>query len=130
LKNIKKLSDFDNVIITDAKGYVSFCDVADLNVLKVINSWPEDIIGKHITQFYKDLDENNSTIFQALNYGKTTLNLQQEMQTSDKKMIKSVSSTFPLTDGIKVIGAIEFSNRYFQKEKIQSLEKIQSHKMY
>src|SRR5699024_1754875 len=128
--SMKQLSDYENVLVTDKNGYIIFCDVAELKVLRAINSWPEDIIGKHFTSFYDSLDETNSSIMKALKHKETSTDYQQIMQTVDGKKIMSINSTFPLTEGDEVVGAIEFSKHIFQKDSIQSLDRIQSHQIY
>lgn len=130
LSQIKQLVDYDNILVTDQKGYIIFCEVAELKVLRMINSWPEDIIGKHITSFYQRLSEEDSTIMRALKYGKATIKDKQTMTTHDGKDIISISSTFPLLNDNKVAGAIEFSKHYYPKETISALDKKQTHQIY
>ncbi|MFC2948029.1 sigma-54 interaction domain-containing protein [Virgibacillus sediminis] len=130
IQHFNNLSDYDNVLITDEKGYVSFYDVADLNVLKELGPWPEVIIGKHVTSFYTNLSHENSTIMTVLKNKTPLLNCRQEMVTRIGSKIESYSSTFPIEDNDRMIGAIEFSKRYFKKENIQSLEKYATHKIF
>lgn len=130
LQGLDKLADYDNILITDDRGHIIFFDVADLNVLKELGSWPEDIIGRHITSFYDDLTDENSTVMQVLRTSDALCNIEQKMTTRSGRKIISISSTFPIINDSEMLGTIEFSKRYFQKENIQALTKLQKHKIY
>lgn len=128
--NFKKLSDYDNILITDEKGKIIFYDLADLKVLKVLGFRPEDFMGKHITSFYQDLTEETSTIMSVLKSGKPIVNIRQELLTKNGNPFITINSTFPIIEEDKIIGAIEFSKHLFTKEDIQSLDKMAGHKIY
>ncbi|WP_171046371.1 sigma-54 interaction domain-containing protein [Lentibacillus cibarius] len=127
---IKNLADYDNILVVDKEGKTLFYDLADLNVLSELGQRPEEFIGKHVTTFYQDLTEENSTVMNVLRNGKPLSRVRQEMTTIKGNEIISISSTYPITEIEQVVGAIEFSKRYYLKENIQSLHKYAGHKVY
>ncbi|WP_077247382.1 sigma-54 interaction domain-containing protein [Pseudobacillus wudalianchiensis] len=130
VESFKGLSDFDNVLIVDANGIVIFYDLADLNVLKELDLRPENFLGKHITSFYKDLTNENSTLMNVLRSGVPLCNVKQEMTTNKGNTFVSVNSTYPIKEGDQIIGAVEFSKHFFDKKNIQHLDKYARHKVY
>ncbi|ARK31843.1 Arginine utilization regulatory protein RocR [Halalkalibacter krulwichiae] len=125
-----QLSKFDNVLIADQNGDIIFYDLADLNVLKQLDSRPEDFLGKNVTTFYKNLTNENSTVMRVLASGDPLCNIEQEMVTTNGSVIKSFSSTFPIKENDAIIGAIEFSKHFYPKEDIHYLDHYASHKIY
>ncbi|MFK2826989.1 sigma 54-interacting transcriptional regulator [Bacillus sp. B190/17] len=130
LKSFKNLSDFDNILVTDANGKVIFYDLADLQVLKELDQRPEDFIGQHVTDSYRDLTAENSTIMTVLKTGWPICDVKQEITTKRGKSIVSVNSTYPIKKDDKIIGAVEFSKHFFEKGSIQHLDKYARHKIY
>ncbi|MCQ6281232.1 sigma-54-dependent Fis family transcriptional regulator [Bacillus sp. EB600] len=130
IRNIKRLMDYDNILVVDEKGIIIFFDLADLNVLREIGLRPEEFMGKHITSFYENLTNENSTIMRVIKSGKAESNVRQQLVTKNGNHFESISSTYPIIDNNKVIGAIEFAKHYYSKKNIQSLDKMASHKVY
>lgn len=130
LENFKHLSDFDDILITDEKGMILFYDLADLKVLSEMGVRPEEFMGKHITSFYKNLTNQNSTIMNVLKNGKAICNVKQELVTKNGNLLVSVNSTYPIEENDKIIGAIEFSKHFYTKEDIHSLNNFASHKVF
>ncbi|TWD93224.1 arginine utilization regulatory protein [Neobacillus bataviensis] len=130
IRNIEKLVDYDNILVADKEGIIIFFDLADLNVLREIGLRPEEFMGKHITSFYKNLTNENSTIMRVIKSGKAESNVRQLLVTKSGNHFESINSTYPIIDNHKVIGAIEFSKHIYSKENIQSLDKMASHKVY
>ncbi|WP_286232106.1 sigma-54 interaction domain-containing protein [Neobacillus mesonae] len=129
-EDFKHISDYDNILITDENGVILFYDLADLNVLKEMAVRPEEFMGKHVTSYYKDLTNENSTIMNVLKTGTAICNVQQELITKSGNRLVSVNSTYPIIESNQIIGTIEFSKHFFSKENIQSLDKIASHKVF
>lgn len=130
LENFKSLSDYDNILVTDESGRIIFYDLADLNVLKLLGYRPEEFMGNHVTAFYKDLTDENSTVMQVLQTGIAQCNVKQELLTRKGDPIHSVNSTYPIKENNKIVGTIEFSKHFFTKENIQSLDQYASHKVF
>lgn len=130
MAELKHLSDFDNVLVVDKTGKTIFYDLADMYILKKLGEKPEEFLGKHITAFYKNLSEDNSTLMRAIKTGEALCNVEQQMITKTGSTYVSKSSTYPIKQGDEIVGAIEFSKHYFTKENIQFLDEYASHKMY
>ncbi|WP_230161012.1 hypothetical protein [Peribacillus sp. Bi96] len=126
----RRLADFDNVLVVDDKGMIIFYDMADLNVLKELGIRPEEFMGKNVTSFYKNITYENSTLMNVLRTGKPLCNLKQKMITKTGEVIETINSTFPIAENDKIIGAVEFSKRFFSKDAIQYLDKYSSHKIF
>ena len=109
---------------------ILFYDLADLNVLKEIGVRPEEFMGKHITSFYKNLTNENSTIMKVIRTGKAVINQRQELMTKNGDLVVSINSTYPIQEDDTIIGAIEFSKHFYTKENIQSLDKFAGNKVY
>lgn len=129
-ENFGHLSEYDNILVVDENGIIIFYDLADLNVLKELGQRPEEFMGKHITKFYKNLTDENSTLIKVLKSGTALCNVRQELITKTGNVMVSKNSSYPIMENGKVIGAIEFSKHYFTKENIQSLDKYAGHQLY
>ncbi|TQR18487.1 sigma-54 interaction domain-containing protein [Psychrobacillus soli] len=127
---LNHLSDYDNVLVVDANGITTFYDLADLHILKHIGLKPEEFLRKSVTSFYKNLSIEDSTLMTVLRTGKPLWNAEQELTSNNGFTYTSRSSTFPIHNGTSIVGAIEFSKHYYQKEDIQLLDQFASHKMY
>lgn len=125
-----QFADYDNVLITDDNGVIIFYDFADLKVLKEIGLRPEEFMGKHITAFYKNLTNKNSTIMKVLKTDRAVCNIEQELITKNGGTFRTINSTYPIHNNERVIGAIEFSKHIYSKENIQSLDKFAGNKVF
>lgn len=130
LEQFNHLSDFDNVLVVDEEGKTLYYDLADLNVLAKIGHRPEDFLGKKVTSFYTNLSDENSTIMTVLSTGKAMCNIHQEMVAKTGDVYHSFSSTFPIIDNGKMVGAIEFSKHFYSKEHMHYLDQYTTHKVY
>ena len=121
----------DGLMITDAKGNIEFYQSfrADLNDLK-----SEKVIGKNLLDIYPTLTMETSTIFKVLQTGEPVFNQFQEIPTYSGKIIRALNTTLPLTDGKKIIGAIDVSRYidtpYARKEITLSLKEVQKSNLY
>ncbi|QFF99056.1 AAA family ATPase [Psychrobacillus glaciei] len=124
------LSDYDNVLIVDANGITIFFDLADLNILQQLGLKPEEFLRKHVTSFYQDLSIEDSTLMRVLKTGESLWNMEQKLTSTNGFSYISKSSSFPIKKGDIIIGAIEFSKHYYQKQDMQKLEKFAENKIY
>ncbi len=69
----------------------------------------EDVVGRHISEIYPDLDLKKSSIMEALNKGVPTANMLQTLKTVKGQSIKSINTTVPIFEEGQVIGAAEVS---------------------
>ncbi|MGK7379634.1 sigma-54 interaction domain-containing protein [Planococcus sp. 1R117A] len=130
LDNFDRLADFDNVLVVDEDGKTLYYDLADLNVLAKLGHRPEDFLGKKITSFYTNLTDDNSTVMNVLKKGTAVTGVSQKMMTKTGSMFISKSSTYPISENGRVVGAVEFSKHYYSKEDMQYLDQYNSHKVY
>ncbi|MBU3145137.1 sigma-54-dependent Fis family transcriptional regulator [Clostridium sp. CF012] len=127
---IKKLNDFENILITDEKGVVIFYDAANLEIIKALALSPDKFIGHKITSLYANLTDETSSIMNVLKTGVPICNKNQELITRKGNSVQAINSTYPLTEDNKVIGAIEFSKYFYTKESIEMLDSYSNHKIY
>lgn len=108
LEHVKFMLEYisDGVQIVDEKGNLIYCNrnsalLDDINI--------EESIGKHITEIYPSLKEDESTLLKVLVTKLPILNREQTYRTYKGKSIATINSTLPIiNDGI-VAGAIEIS---------------------
>lgn len=129
-KELYHLSDYDNVLIVDANGLTVFYDLADLNILKHLGLKPEEFLRKSVTSFYQNLSMEDSTLMTVLKTGETLWDMQQELTANNGFTYISKSSTFPIKNGNTIVGAVEFSKHFYQKEDMQKLDQFAEHKIY
>ena len=96
----------DGVQIVDEKGNLVYCNrnsalLDDINI--------EDSIGKHITEIYPSLKEEESTLLKVLATELPILNREQTYRTYKGKNIATINSTLPIINEGQIAGAIEIS---------------------
>ncbi|WP_318616216.1 sigma-54 interaction domain-containing protein [Sporosarcina sp. YIM B06819] len=124
------LAGYDNVLVVNDQGETLYYDVADLAILVKLGHRPEDFIGKKILSFYTNLSEEESTIMTVLRTGKAMMDVEQRLATKTGIFYTSKSSTYPIIEDEKIIGAIEFSSHFFDKDHIQHFEGYAGHPIY
>lgn len=124
------LAGYDNVLVVNDLGETLYYDVADLSILVKLGHRPEDFIGQNILSFYTNLDASNSTVMTVLRTGQAMTNVEQRLITKTGSTYTCKSSTYPIEDGGTIIGAIEFSTHYFDKEDLEHVEAYAGHSMY
>lgn len=121
----------DGIMVTDEKGYIEYYQTfrPDLNDLK-----GKKIIGKKLFDVYPTLNKKNSTIFKVLETGEPIFNQFQEIPTYTGKVIRSLNTTLPLTEGGKIIGAVDVSRYidtpYARKDISLTLKDLQKNNLY
>lgn len=130
LERFSHIDEFDNVLVADENGTVIYYDIADLAIVADIGLRPEDFIGNKVTSFYTNLTDENSTIMNVLRSGQPILHHEQQMKTKVGSIIYSISSTYPIFEQERIIGAIEFSKHVYTKENIHLLNQLASHPIY
>ncbi len=108
LEHVKIMLEYisDGVQIVDDKGNLVYCNrnsalLDDINI--------EDSIGKHITEIYPSLKEEESTLLKVLSTELPILNREQTYRTYKGKNIATINSTLPIINDGKIAGAIEIS---------------------
>lgn len=124
------LAGYDNVLVVNNQGETLYYDVADLSILVKLGHRPEDFIGKKILSFYTNLSEEESTVMTVLRTGESMTDVEQRLATKTGIFYTSKSSTYPIREDEKIIGAIEFSSHIFDKDHIQHFEGYAGHPVY
>lgn len=108
LEHVKIMLEYisDGVQIVDEKGNLVYCNrnsalLDDINI--------EDSIGKHITEIYPSLKEEESTLLKVLVTELPILNREQTYRTYKGKNIATINSTLPIINEGHIAGAIEIS---------------------
>ena len=70
---------------------------------------PEEVLGKHILDVFPSLTHDSSTLLRVLRNGVPEIAKQQTFTNYKGKKITTINSTYPITDGDKIIGACEIS---------------------
>lgn len=67
----------------------------------------EEVLGKHVLNAYKDLDENSSTLLNVMKTGRPIINKIQSYLNYKSQKISSINTTVPIIKNNVIIGAIE-----------------------
>lgn len=124
------LNEFDNVLITDDQGCAIFYDLADLNILLEIGLTPDEFFHSTVTDNYQNLSPETSTVFKVLQTGQPILYYEQQLTTLNGFSYLSLSSTYPIMEQGKSVGAIEFSKHFYESKQIKYLDNFLGHKLY
>ncbi|MET3575051.1 sigma-54 interaction domain-containing protein [Bhargavaea ullalensis] len=129
LHNVR-FGEYDNVLVVDHLGRTLYYDLADLNILVKLGHRPEDFLGREVTGFYTNLSKEESTIYRVLKSGEALPDVEQRLVTKTGSEYTSISSTYPIIEDGRVVGAIEFSTHFFGKEQIGALQGFAGHRIY
>lgn len=69
----------------------------------------EDVLGKNLLDVFTFADQHDSTLVQALQYGKTIKNVKQTYFNNKGQEITTVNHTFPILKDGNIKGAIEIA---------------------
>lgn len=108
LEHVKFMLEYisDGVQIVDADGNLVYCN-HNSAVLDDINI--SESIGKHITEIYPSLKEEESTLLKVLITKNPIFNKEQTYRTYKGKIIATVNHTLPIINKGQIEGAIEIS---------------------
>jgi len=117
-ENIKKLTEYinDGLQIFDKDGVLVFCNrkSAILDNISI-----EEALGKHITEIYPSLNEDNSTLLRVLKTGQPMLDIEQIYTTYLGNEVNTVNSTIPLFNAKnEIVAAAEISKNITQVKKL------------
>lgn len=96
----------EGVHVIDAEGDTIIYNEAMARLEKMQR---KGVLRRPFTEVFKNMNEDESTLLQALHHKKVTLNKQQTYLNRDGKVINTVNSTIPVIYNDKVIAAIEVS---------------------
>ncbi len=126
LEHVKLMLEYisDGVQIVDENGNLIYCNrnsalLDDINI--------NESMGKHITEIYPSLKEEESTLLKVLATKTPILNREQTYRTYKGKNIATINSTLPIINGDRIEGAIEISrNITTYKELSEKVIDLQS----
>lgn len=105
MQKILQLVD-EGVHVIDSEGNTIIYNDAMARLEKMER---KGVLKRPFSEVFYHINENDSTLLQALNHRKVTLNKHQTYQNLNGKVINTVNSTIPVIDGDQVIAAIEVS---------------------
>jgi arginine utilization regulatory protein len=102
-----------HVLTSDGKTIIYNDAMAHMEKMK-----RQDVLKKPFREVFRNIGENESTLLQALEKGKVTLNMQQTYLNRDGKEITTINSSYPVIDDGKIIGAIEIAKNITEIKKM------------
>ena len=81
----------------------------------------EEVVGKHLSEIYPNLNLENSSIMAALTKGVPTANMLQTWTTVKGQTVKSINTTVPIFEEGQVIGAAEVSQYVTGKDDMVNI---------
>lgn len=99
---IKLIDNGVYIVDEDGKGLFYNEAMADMEQINV-----DDVIGIDFHKAFPGVPLNESTMFQALKKGMSTLNKQQTYKNLYGREITTINSTVPVKDGNKIVAAVE-----------------------
>lgn len=101
IENIK-----DGIHIIDDKGVTVYYNEAMANLE---GTKREEVLGKKITEYLGKMDEENSTLLNAVKKGEVYKEVLQEYFNDNNKLITTVNTSIPIYKEGKIMGALEIS---------------------
>lgn len=110
---IRLCEDTDGLLIANREGVVEFQRVF------VDNLWKSgETVGLHIFELYPELDEESSTIVQALKTGKATYNVLQDINNRRGERVLLESTTIPIVVDGQVACVVDSSKFHSIDQRI------------
>ena len=110
---IRVCEDTDGVLLANKDGIVEFQRIF------VDKLWQSgETVGKHIFDLYPELDEESSTILQALKTGKPTFNVLQDINNRRGERVLLESTTLPIVVDDQVVGVMDSSKFHVIGQRI------------
>lgn len=118
------LSNLDEGIqIVDNKGITLYYN-QKMGAMEGLNK--EEVIGKKYNEFIRDINDDKSTFYKALNTKEKVSDIIQQYSSHYGKHITTINTTIPVFSKGEVVGAVEISKDFtLLKELNQKLCKIQ-----
>jgi arginine utilization regulatory protein len=85
---------------------------------------PEEFFGSRVTSFYRNLNDENSTLLSVIKTEESLCNVRQEMITNTGNEYISMNTSFPIKQRNNIIGAIEISKHFYKKKDIRVISQI------
>jgi arginine utilization regulatory protein len=119
----------EGIHILDNRGKTIYYNEA---MAKIEGIGKHEVLGKKVNEYLKNIDEDASTLMNALKTGEHYKDVLQHYSSDSGKKITSINSTVPVKNNGKVIAAIEIARDMTQlrelSEKICRLESLPNYK--
>ena len=119
----------EGIHIVDNRGKTIYYNEA---MAKIEGISKHEVLGKKVSEYLKNIDEDASTLMNALKTGEHYKDVLQHYSSDSGKNITSINSTVPVKNNDKIIAAIEIARDMTQlrelSEKICRLESLSSFK--
>ena len=118
--------DTDGLLIVNQEGIVEFQRIF------LDNYWRSgEMVGRHILELYPELDEDSSTVIQALRTGKPTYHVLQDINNRQGERMLLESTTIPIVVDGQVVCVVDSSKFHAtgqrivrDREELVTLERI------
>jgi arginine utilization regulatory protein len=110
--------EYKDVLIVDEHGVITYVYVTNIRSIYLP---PEQVVGMKVTDLYENLDEEHSGLMQAVRHGTATVNKVEELISPFGDVIHQMYSAYPIMDGDRIVGAIEFSEFKYRLEDIEDI---------
>ncbi len=109
---------FNGAMILDKNAVVVYYynNRSDMNSLT-----EKDVLGKHISEIYPELNLDESSIMEAIKKGIPTANMLQTCKDFKGQVIKSINTTVPIFEEGEIIGAVEVSRYITGKDDMANI---------
>ncbi len=97
----------EGITIINVEGEILFTAKFNKKMNKGCNGY--EVVGKKFLDIYEELDENNSSTYQAMKYGVPIYVENQTLKSAGQDPIGISSLSFPIKSGGKIVGAIDLS---------------------
>ncbi len=77
-----------------------------------------DVLGKNLLDVFQFPDGQESTLLKALGTGKPIRNVRQTYYNDKGKEITTINNTYPITEGSRIVGAVEIANDVTKMERL------------
>ena len=103
---LRLCEDTDGILVVDREGIIKY------HRIPLESYWSsQDTVGRHILELYPELDEESSTILQALRTGKASYNVLQDINNIRGERVLLESTTIPIVVEDRVECVVD-SSRY------------------
>jgi len=115
-----------DMILIDTDGEIIYDDIGNYRYFSLgMNSAK----GKNVRELFLDMEEDYPLLLAARD-GVTSENFEWELTTRRNIQFKKVGSAYPLYDGDKIVGAVEFASFFYSKDHIGEIEQHSDHILY
>ena len=123
-KQIKR--EGTDMILIDTDGENIYDDIGNN---RYFNLGMNNAKEKNIRELFSNLEEDYPLLLAARD-GIASENFEWELTTKRNIRFKKVGSAYPLYDGDKIVGAVEFASFFYSKDHIGEIEQHSEHILY